>query len=107
MRIRARGFDDFAATDTLLHEVQLSWTQPSDPGAVHATVIRRADRYAETRDDVGEVTSEVLRFSGVESGELLEGSGAALDDTGRERVWELSEGWGAVANMACCVLHVR
>ena len=67
------GIDDFVATDTLQHEVRLSWTHPSDPGAVHATVIRRADRYAETRDDVGEGTV-------VYSGDVAPGSAQSLVD---------------------------
>lgn len=45
---------DFAATDDLDGKVSLSWTQPVDSRAESAIVVRREDRFPESRSD-GEV----------------------------------------------------
>ena len=46
--------DDFAASDDEVERVTLSWTQPDVEGVSTAVVVRRDDRFGETRDD-GEV----------------------------------------------------
>lgn len=48
------GIDDFNATDDQTGQVSLTWTQPSSADATHAVVVRRADRFAATKDDVGD-----------------------------------------------------
>ncbi len=43
--------DDFLATDDLSERVEVSWTQPDDATATDAVVVRRADRFPESKDD--------------------------------------------------------
>lgn len=62
--------DDFQATDDLDGKVTLTWTQPDDPRAQRAIVVRRDDRFPENRDD-GEV---------VYNGVLSPGQAVTADD---------------------------
>jgi len=59
----AFSIQDFTATDDLSSIVTVGWTQPFDPRATDVVVVRRTDRYPESRDD-GDVVYEATATPG-------------------------------------------